>query len=296
MGRIAVVGSANADLVVRVPRRPEPGETIVGSDFRVGAGGKGLNQAVAAARAGGDVSLVAAIGDDAFGTLLRSAIAVEQIDARCVRTTRDATGIAHITVTEDGENSIVVVAGANEDAQLTDDDIAVLDRATHVMLQLERPISLVRRVLTHARERGVSAVLTPAPIRDDVVPLLGLCDIVVANEAEAAALTGEGDARASAVHVSRLARVAIITRGSRGCVVAVDGGFDHEHAAPRVQAVDTTGAGDTFAGYLTAGLAAGRGLGAAVALATDAAALSVTRPGAVDSIPRAVEVAAFSRT
>ncbi|MFD0790358.1 ribokinase [Microbacterium insulae] len=294
MGRIVVVGSVNADLVARAPRRPRGGETLTGWGFRMGPGGKGLNQAVAAKRAGGDVALVAAVGADHFGDILRAAIVKEHIDARRVRVSLAPTGVAQITVTDDGENSIIVIPGANSDAHLTPEDEAMIDSASHVMVQLERPIELVRRTLERARRGGVSTVVTPAPVVEDFTPLLGLCDVVVANESEARALTGGRDVRESAVRLSAEERISIITRGASGCIIAVNGRIQHERSAPVVTAVDSTAAGDTFAGYLTAALAEGRDLASAVATATDAAALSVTRPGAVSSIPTAAEVEAFA--
>lgn len=292
MKPVAVLGSANMDLVVRQPRRAEPGETIFGTHFRTGPGGKGLNQAVAAARAGAEVTFVAAVGADDFGVRLRSWLQDEGIDVSRVRIADEPTGIAQITVTEDGENSIVVVAGANARSTLDDADREAIAAASHLVVQLERPEALLREAMAFARQVGVTTVLTPAPARDGIDELVALADVLVPNEGEAALLSGESDPERAAVALSRRAGIVIVTLGARGALVAVGGGVVERVPAPAVTAVDTTGAGDTFTGVLVASLAAGDELRDALANAAAAASVSVTRHGAAESMPSADEIRA----
>lgn len=289
---VVVLGSANMDLMVRQPRWVAPGETMFGSEFRTGPGGKGLNQAVAARRAGAAVAFVGAVGDDDFGSRLRAALEAEGIDVHRLRTVAAPTGIAQITVTDDGENAIVVVAGANADDELTDADRAVIASAAMLVVQLERPRNLLRQALEFARERGIRTVLTPAPAQGDIGDLVQLADVIVPNEGEAIHLTGETDAVSAARALSRRGGTAVVTLGERGAVVAVAGEIAQHVDARRVVAVDTTSAGDTFTGVLVAWLAAGEPWDAALKAATAAAAISVTRLGAAESMPRRAEILA----
>lgn len=290
--RIVVLGSANVDLVVRQPRRAEPGETMFGSSFHTGPGGKGLNQAVAAARAGADVAFIGAVGDDEYGARLRAALESEGIDTRALRTTGRPTGIAQITVTDDGENAITVVSGANETADLTGDERALIAEASHLVVQLERPEALVVEALRHARAHGVVTVLTPAPVGVSLDEMLALSDVLVPNAGEAAVLAGVTDSEAAAIALSGHARTVVVTCGADGAVVARGGRVVERVSARPVRPVDTTGAGDTFAGVLVAWLAQGVGLGDALAAATAAASLAVTRAGAAASMPTRAEIAA----
>ncbi|MFS0735182.1 PfkB family carbohydrate kinase [Microbacterium sp. 1P10UB] len=305
MSGIVVLGSANMDLVVRQPRPARPGETMSGSSFATGPGGKGLNQAVAAARAGADVAFIGCVGADDFGARLTRVLDEAGIDASGVRVItepadRASTGIAAISVTDDGENSIVVVPGANGDDELTETDAAAIARAQFLVVQLERPLPLVRRALEAARERGVRTVLTPAPATADAAALIPLADIVVPNEGEAALLSGlvDHDADASARALSGRASggdgtgLAVVTLGERGAIVACGGEIVHRVGARRVDAVDTTGAGDTFVGALVAWLARGADLEEALEAATAAAAIAVTREGAAASMPSRDEIEA----
>ena len=288
--RIVVLGSANVDLVVRQPRRAEPGETVFGTSFQTGPGGKGLNQAVAAARAGGGVAFIGAVGDDAFGAQLRTTLEAEGIDTRALRTTAAPTGIAQITVTDDGENSITVVAGANGLADLRDDERTLVAEASHLVVQLERPEPLLIEALRHARAHGVTTVLTPAPARAPLTELIGLADVLVPNAGEAALLAGVPDVEAAAVSLSRAAHTVVVTRGADGAVVAQEGEIVSRVPARRATPIDTTGAGDTFTGVLVAGLSQGAPLGEALAAAAAAASITVTRPGAADSMPTRAEI------
>jgi len=291
MNRIAVLGSANMDLVVRQPRRVDPGETIFGSSFRTGPGGKGLNQAVAAARAGAAVDFIGAIGADDFGVRLRAWLQQEGVGTTRLRIVDDATGIAQITVTGDGENSIVVVPGANGRSILDDADRDVIGAASHLVVQLERPLALVREALAFARSRGVTTIVTPAPARDGLDEIVGLADLLVPNEGEAALLSGEPDAERAAIALSRRTGTVVLTRGRHGALVAKHGALVRSVEARPAEPIDTTGAGDTFTGVLVARLAAGDELDRALDAATVAAAIAVSRHGAAEAMPTAAEIA-----
>lgn len=293
MSSIVVLGSANMDLVVRQPRLPEPGETIFGASYSSVPGGKGLNQAVAAARAGGRVAFLGAVGRDAFGLSLRETLVADGIDVAGLADVETETGTAHIAVLDDGENSIVVVPGANASvALLSGDDERLITTAGFLVTQLERPVALVAEALRVARAAGVTTVLTPAPVQELPAGMLGLVDILVPNSLEARRLSGLDDETAAALTLSRDGGTVVMTRGSRGVLVARDGVVVHELPARRVEPVDTTGAGDTFTGVLVARLSLGDALVDALAAATTAAAISVTRPGATTSMPRWDEIAA----
>jgi ribokinase len=288
---IAVLGSANLDLVVRQPRLPEPGETMFGSSFTTVPGGKGLNQAVAAARAGGAVAFVGAVGDDPFGAELRARLVADGVDVSALRTVAAATGTAHISVLDDGENSIVVVPGANAAVQeLGAGDRSALADARFVVAQFERPLPLIRAAFRLAREGGATTVLTPAPVVDPG-DLLELTDLLIPNAAEACELAGVGDPVEAAEVLSARAGTVVMTRGRDGALIARDGEVVAEIAARRVEAVDTTAAGDTFVGVLVARLAAGDALEAAARAGAVAASIAVTRPGASSSMPHGAEIA-----
>lgn len=291
MSAIVVLGSANMDLVTRQPRLPRPGETIFGSDFSTVPGGKGLNQAVAAARAGGDVGFVGAVGRDAFGAQLRELAVREGIDDAGLVDVDAATGIAQISVVDGGENSIVVVSGANVASDDLDDAArAAITGARYLVVQFERPIPLVRAALEVARGAGVQTVLTPAPVVEVDDALLTLVDILVPNAQEACELAGLDDETEAALTLSRRAGTVVMTRGSRGALVTRDGAVLREVPARRVEAVDTTAAGDTFVGVLVASLAEGSELERALQAATAAASIAVTRPGATSSMPTRAEI------
>ncbi|MDI6943682.1 ribokinase [Microbacterium barkeri] len=289
-GPIVVLGSANMDLVTRQPRLPEPGETMAGSDFSTGAGGKGLNQAVAARRAGADVAFAGAVGDDGFGRELRAFLEGERIATDALRTSAAPTGIAQVSVLDGGENSIVIVAGANGEEELTDGDRALIASAAALVVQLERPLALVERALAAGRQAEALTVLTPAPVDAEAARLLPLVDILVPNESEALALSGASDVETAARRLSEQASTVIVTRGSAGALIARGGDIVAAVPARAVEAVDTTGAGDTFVGVLVAWLTRGEPLEAAVEAATAAAAIAVTRPGAAPAMPTREEI------
>ncbi|MFL6143888.1 MAG: ribokinase [Labedaea sp.] len=281
---IVVLGSANADLVVAVARRPEAGETVLGSDTTVLPGGKGANTAVAAARLGGRVAFLGAVGPDPNGGLLLDSMRAAGVDVSRVRRAKRGTGVAYITVTPDGENAIVVSPGAN--AELTGDDV-VLGPARVLVASLEVPVSVVEYAIALAAADGVRTVLNLSPATRVAPATLSIVDTLVVNEHEAAWLL---DGPADPGRLLGLGpRSVVLTLGARGAVVA-ERDATVEIAAPKVNAVDTTGAGDAFTGALAVGLAAGSDLRAAVELAVRVAAVSVTRRGAQPSYPAAAEL------
>ncbi|MFM2072948.1 MAG: ribokinase [Actinomycetota bacterium] len=270
---VCVVGSSNLDLVATTQRLPQPGETVLGSGYAEHPGGKGLNQAVAAARAGARTAFVSAVGTDAAGDRLLDVMGADQIDSSHVTRPSAVTGRALIAVAADGENSIVVVPGAN--ASVAGHPIPP---ARVVLAQLEVPIDAVIAAFRSARESGAVTVLNPSPAQQLPDELLMLCDLLVPNEHEADLLGG-------VEHLSSLGVTAVVvTAGSRGADVYRNAKCTHVDPFP-VNAIDTTGAGDTFCGALCARLARGVDLVDALRFASAAAALSTTRVGAVPSIP-----------
>lgn len=302
--RIVVVGSTNTDLVVSVPHIPGPGETILGGALMTVAGGKGANQAVAAARLGGDVTFIARVGDDDFGRRTLAAFAAEGIVADSVRITPGiASGVALIAVGEgDGENSIVVAPGAN--ALLSPDDIEAaapaFDAADAVVLSLEVPIETVQRAAEMGAARRVPVVLNPAPARVLPERLLALISVLTPNETEARQIAGRAAADDAAADLETIAttllmagvETAVITLGPSGSLLVTPDGIEHSPAFP-VRAIDTVAAGDCFTGALAVELASGRSLRSSVRFASAAAAIKVTRPGAQPGIPARAEVEAF---
>lgn len=298
--QVVVVGSVNMDLVARAPRLPSPGETVAGAAFATIPGGKGANQAVAAARLGARTAFIGCVGDDAFGATLARGIEADGIDRRGLRVVPGcSSGVALIVVDDGGRNGIVIVPGANgalAPADLDRND-ALLAGASVVALQLEVPMPVVEAAIRRSRARGQRVVLNPAPARPLPPALLAQVDVLVPNETEAALLTGlaVGTVEEAVAAGQRLrattSGVVLVTLGARG-VVAVTADGERHFPAPVVNAVDTTAAGDTFVGALCAALVEGRTLEEAVGFAQAAAALSVTRFGAQPSIPRRGEIVA----
>ncbi|MFJ1767752.1 ribokinase [Amycolatopsis sp. NPDC088138] len=284
-GRVVVVGSANVDLVVDVPRHPHGGETVLGDRLRRSPGGKGANQAVAAAWAGGvDTSFVGALGDDEAADLLLVSLGGAGVRTDLVARVDAPTGTAFVTVDQDGENAIVVASGANDLLQLNDKQAERIAEADVVLAQLEIPLDVVTEAAA-ARKAGALFVLNAAPSRELPPELWAAVDILVVNEHEAADLAGTPEALLDRVPV------VVVTLGGEGCVVLRrEQEPKHVNGIP-VQVIDTTGAGDTFCGVLAAGLARGLDVEAAARLATAAGALAVTRPGAQTAVPSAEEVA-----
>lgn len=297
--RLVVVGSINVDLVVRAERLPRPGETLVGHDFAQLAGGKGANQAVAAARLGAEVALIGRVGDDPFGREMLARIQTEGIDTRHVRTTPECgTGLAAIQVAADGQNSIVIVPGANGALRPADVHAAreTIRAADMVLVQLEIPLDTVLAVLASARETGVPVLLDPAPAPRDFPAELLDVDYLCPNETEAATLTcgpveTDQEIRRSADELLRRgARCVLITLGERGVWVAAPSTQPVHVLSFPVHAVDTTAAGDAFAAAFAIRRAEGATLAEAVTFGCAAGALCASRAGAQPSLPTRAEV------
>ncbi len=299
MARVCVVGSCNIDLTFLAARLPRAGETVAGTGFRQGFGGKGANQAVLAARLGAEVTLIGRVGDDEFGRQTLRHLQEEGIDVAHVRVTSGLpTGVAGIVVDEAARNCIVVVPGAN--GALTADDVQsaaeALRRAAVVVAQLEVPVEAVRAAFALARERSVPTLLNPAPALELPADLWPLVDLCVPNETELEALTNLPARTLAEVELAarellrRGAGQAIVTLGERGALLVGAGEARHIPAV-HVVAVDPTAAGDAFIGALAVFLAEWRGLDLERAAAV--AALTVTRPGAQSSFPTRAEVEAF---
>ncbi|MFF4563377.1 ribokinase [Streptomyces sp. NPDC001435] len=293
MTHIAVLGSLNMDLVAYVEKAPQPGETVTGREFRTIPGGKGANQAIAAARAGATVSMIGAVGNDIFGTRLRDTLEHSGVDTDDLRTMEGSSGTAHIVVDDEGGNSIVVVPGANGTVDhLSPGDEGVIASADALLLQLEIPMAAVLAGAEAARRHGVRTILTPAPAQPLPDGLLAATDLLVPNEHEATALTGRPDPREAAdVLLDRVPEV-VVTLGAAGCLYLTRGAEPLVVPAPRVTAVDSTGAGDTFVGALAVALGEERPIREALTWAAAAAAVSVQREGASTSMPYRPEIEA----
>jgi ribokinase len=297
MTAIAVFGSTNMDLVAYVAEPPGPGETVTGREFRTVPGGKGANQAVAAARAGADVVFIGAVGNDDFGPRLRATLAEAGADVARLRTVPGASGIAHIVVGDDGANSIIVVPGAN--AAATAPGSEDVTGCAALLLQLELPMPAVTAAARAAREADVPVVLTPAPVQDLPRELLAAVDLLVPNEYEAAKITGVADPERALGALLERVPEAVITLGERGALYGARAPLKKRKIttvrvdAPKVTAVDTTAAGDTFVGALAVARAEGRPPAEALRFASAAAALSVQRAGASTSMPFRTEIDAL---
>lgn len=300
---VVVLGSANLDLVYDVERIPAPGETVLARGFASFPGGKGNNQAVAAARAGSDTRFIAALGRDGNGDRLAEearAAGITLLDRRV-----DApTGTASIYVDRGGENSIVVNSGANADLiALSASDLAVIADANVLVLQLETPLPAVTQAARAARASATTVVLNAAPAHHRATEVLDQVDVLIVNEHEAHGLLGRApgtDRDAALEALTAFGCTVVVTLGAAGCLIAATGERTLSVPAVEVPVVDTTGAGDTFVGYLAAAIDADarhatgtRALAAAAGLATAAAAIAVQRKGAVPSIPTLEEVRGF---
>ena len=300
--KVVVLGSLNMDLVARVPRMPALGETLAGHGFLQNPGGKGANQAVACARQGAQVAMVGCVGDDGFADQLRASLVQQGVDVTGVRgAPSQATGVAVILVDDAAQNCIAVVPGANALLGLQDVDAVqpLLERAALLLLQLEVPIATVLSAATLARRCGCRVLLNTAPAQALPAALWPLLDILVLNETEAAMYCGLPAVTASQAEeaAQQLRRrgpgLVLVTLGADGVVWAGADGTGRM-AAPKVQAADTTAAGDTFIGALAARLVEGAELRQAVQHAVRAAAICVTRPGAQASMPTRAEVERFT--
>lgn len=297
---VLVIGSVTMDVTTFSSRLPRPGETFLGDAFTLVLGGKGANQAVAAGRAGAPIRFVGCVGDDLFAPLVRQSLTEADVDISHLREVPGQTGVAHIRVDASGENDIVMVPLANAELSAEQIDTALEEFApsSRVMLtQLEIPFALTMHAIRGAHEKGLTVILDPAPAHELDENIWPLVDVVTPNETEASLLTGiEVDSREAAIRagrwfIERGVAHALVTMAGAGSVL-VDARGVRDIPAHRVEVVDTTAAGDAFAGYLAASLAAGEELPRAIDRAGAAGALAVTRRGASPSLPHAAEVAA----
>ena len=292
---ILVAGSANLDFVVLVHHVPAPGETVLGRSLQTYPGGKGANQAIACARAGGaDTRMLLALGSDAYALPVEASLREAGVALHVLRSADQPTGTAFIGLADDAENAIIVAPGAN--AALRAEDLPSLDRVSHLLLQLETPLATVAAFARQARAAGVRVVLNAAPAQALPADLLGNIDLLIVNEAELGVVAGDPGADGDDDLAARLARVAvptvIVTLGALGCV-ARTGATMLQQPGFAVDPLDTTAAGDTFCGALVAAISQGDALAQALRRACAAAALACTRMGAQPSIPLRAEVDAF---
>ncbi|ENJ7185672.1 ribokinase [Vibrio fluvialis] len=301
MNKLVVLGSVNADHVLQVPSFPRPGETLHGRNYQVIPGGKGANQAVAAARLKADIGFIACVGDDSFGINIRESFKLDGMNISGVKMQPNCpTGIAMIQVSDSGENSICISAEANArlTAEAIEPDLARIREAKYLLMQLETPIDGIVKAAQVAKEARTNVILNPAPARELPDELLSCVDVITPNETEAEVLTGitvtddeSAQLAADALHRKGI-EIVMITLGAKGVWLSQNGrgalipGF-------RVQATDTTAAGDTFNGALVTGLLEEMPLESAIKFAHAAAAISVTRFGAQTSIPNRAEVDEF---
>ena len=293
MPRVIVAGSVNMDLVVHASRHPRPGETVLGDTFDAFPGGKGANQAVAAARLGARTSLVAMLGNDAFGESLAAFLRTEVVDVTHVSRTEGATGIGCIVIDAHAQNTIVVVPGANASLGMDRIRSVTISAGDILVSQLEVPHSTVQAFFERGKQRGATTLLNPSPAQGCPPALLRLADILVVNETETALLAGtpalDPADTAAVVRAATALRVGpeqkvVVTLGEHGAV-AIQGDTQHTIPARKVRAVDPTGAGDCFVGALAARLAAGDPFLPALRYANVAASLCVQKPGAAPSLP-----------
>ncbi|MBK1889112.1 ribokinase [Undibacterium sp. 14-3-2] len=301
--RITVVGSVNMDLVFRTPRMPAVGETLLGHEFRQIPGGKGANQAVAAARQGADVSFIGAVGDDGFGDFSQQCLAKEGININhLARVAGVATGVAGILVEDNGSNSIVLAAGANATLNVNQIEAATsaIGAAQLLLCQLETPIATVTRAIAIAHAQGVKVVLNPAPAQQLDPALLKQVDYLIVNETEASQLSGisvtsQASARQASERLLDLGvGTVLLTMGGDGALITQTGSSEFIPAI-KVDVVDTTAAGDTFVGAFAVGIANGLSVSDASREAQYTAALTVTKLGAQTSIPHRHEVLDFMK-
>ncbi|MBA7521925.1 Ribokinase [subsurface metagenome] len=300
MGKIVVIGSSNTDMVVNSPKMPLPGETILGGEFDVFLGGKGANQAVAAARANGNVVFIAKVGNDDFGRNAIDGYKKDYINTDNIFVDKNTpSGIAVIIVEESsGQNSIVVAGGANNTISI--DEIKSCEKiiadADVVLIQLEIPIDVVEIALRIAKQNGVKTILNPAPAQLLTDEILSQIDILTPNETETGILMGidtDDDSnikKAAGQLLKKVNEAVLITLGEKGVYYISKNGEESIIPANKVSAIDTTAAGDVFNGYFAAAISEGKSYNEAILMATKAAAISVTRKGAQPSIPILNEV------
>lgn len=297
MKKIIVVGSSNVDLTARVRRLPLPGETIGGATLLRANGGKGANQAVAAARMGADVVLITCLGNDASGEMLSSQLASDGVDTSCIKLSATPTGTALIFVDDNAENCIAVAPGSNNDLMPADIDAArsAMEGAAYLLVQLEIPMPTVVRSVELADSLGLKTIMNPAPMNPVPEELFSHVWLITPNQTEAEQLTGvhvetEDDAsRAAEALFAKGVKNVIVTMGSKGSLVCTPEGRKFVPSR-KVNAIDTTGAGDVYNGALVAALSQGKSLLEAARIATLASSIAVTRLGAQTSAPYANEI------
>lgn len=299
--RIVVVGSLNMDMVVSLNHRPDRGETVLGTDFFMNVGGKGANQAAAASKLGADVAMIGKLGDDMFADQLLVNLEQTGVDCSAIeKVTGEATGVAFVTVDPDGDNSIVVAPGANQ--RLTPDDVRkredMIKQAKLLMVQLEVPLDTVKEAIAIARRHQVPILLDPAPAQSLPEELLGMVDYILPNEKEIAQLTGiqvkdQLTAKLAAVELIRQGVSTVFAKMGEKGVVVVGANRTFFVEPYQVHAVDSTGAGDAFAGAVGAALVSGKDVWAAAKFASAVGAITATRKGAQASMPNLEEAEQF---
>ena len=293
---VAVVGSAMMDLTAYADVLPEPGQTLAGQLFTTGFGGKGANQAVMAALCGADVHFIGKLGDDVFGTAIAENFVKVGINSDFVETSSTPNGVAHIWVDGNGENRIIIIPGANHEIEISKaiEAINSIDNLSVVIAQCEIKQEVTLATFKAAKARGCTTILNPAPFQEISVALLELCDWIIPNETEFRELHGELPTNDEILKSFRPGKNSIVTLGSKGAVYISADGQIHHAPAPKVTAVDTTGAGDSFVGSFAFGLASGKDPIEAMKLGVAIASLSVTRKGAQSSYPNQTEIATLS--
>lgn len=296
--KIIVIGSCNTDMVIHMERLPLPGETLIGGKFFMNPGGKGANQAVAAARLGGKVTLIAKVGSDSLGSKAREQYVAENIDTTHILTDKEhPSGVALIMVDAHGENSIAVASGANARLNTKDIDEAreTIAEGDIILMQLETPLETVEHAARMAKELGKRVILNPAPAHALSDSLLRCLYMIIANETEAEFISGiqitdmDSVARAADIISNKGVDCVVITLGAKGAFIRENGSY-HQIPGHKVKAIDATAAGDTFCGAVCVALAEGQGIVRAVEFANRCASITVTRMGAQSSLPYRKEV------
>lgn len=300
MKNICVIGSLNMDLVVNVDAMPKPGQTIIGSNFKEVPGGKGANQAVAMARLNGNVSMIGKVGEDGFGQTLISSLKNDKVDTTYIQTAKGSTGVALITVDKNAQNSIVVSPGANFEVKEEDIDnnIKAIENSEIVVLQLETPLNTIKYALNKAKELNKYTILNPAPavkLDDEIIKNV---DLLTPNETELEIISGvsieteEDIQKAAQIMIEKGVKELIVTLGSKGSLY-INKEKSMFKKAYKVEAVDTTAAGDSYTGALAVALSQDKGIEDAMDFASKVGALSVLKEGAQSSLPTLEDVKNF---
>lgn len=293
MKKILVVGSLNMDYSIKTSKMPNVGETVLGKEYTLNPGGKGANCAYALGRLGADITMLGMVGLDENGKILKNNLKEVNVNDKNIKEINDSTGVAFVTVDEGGENSIIVISGANSkvDKSFIDENIALIKDSDIIVMQLEIPIDTVLYVSKLAKEYGKTVILDPAPARNDLpLELYKNIDIIKPNETEVLTLTGKDDiGNASLDLIEKGCKNVIVTLGSEGSLLVTKDGMT-KYDAEKVDVVDTTAAGDTFTGALAFALSNDKELDEAIKFANKVSSIVVTRKGAQESIPSYEEV------